>query len=79
MRIGTLLATTLVRSSKRLSSTETCASPTAEIMVWPVSLVAVDAHGRIGLAGLLDKRVELLFVAAILGLDGNAVLRVGGT
>ena len=40
-------------------------------------LVAVDAHGRIGLAGLLDKRVELLFVAAILGLDGNAVLRVG--
>ena len=35
MRIGTLLATTLVRSSKRLSSTETCASPTAEIMVWP--------------------------------------------
>ena len=35
-------------------------------------LVAVDAHGRIGLAGLLDKRVELLFVAAILGLDGDA-------
>ena len=40
-------------------------------------LVAVDAHGRIGLACLLDKRVELLFVAAILGLDGDAVLRVG--
>ena len=40
-------------------------------------LVAVDAHGRIGLARLLDKRVELLFVAAVLGLDGNAVLRVG--
>ena len=40
-------------------------------------LVAVDAHGRIGLAGLLDKRVELLFVAAILGLNGDAVLRVG--
>ena len=40
-------------------------------------LVTVDAHGRIGLASLLDKRVELLFVAAILGLDGNAVLRVG--
>ena len=40
-------------------------------------LVTIDAHGRIGLAGLLDKRVELLFVPAILGLDGNAVLRVG--
>ena len=40
-------------------------------------LVTIDAHGRIGLAGLLDKRVELLFVAAILGLDGDAVLRVG--
>ena len=40
-------------------------------------LVAVDAHSRIGLAGLLDKRVELLFVPAILGLDGDAVLRVG--
>ena len=40
-------------------------------------LVAIDAHGRIGLAGLLDKRVELLFVAAILGLNGDAVLRVG--
>ena len=40
-------------------------------------LVAVDAHGRVCLAGLLNKRVELLFVAAILGLDGNAVLRVG--
>ena len=40
-------------------------------------LVTVDAHGRIGLARLLDKRVELLFVAAILGLDGDAVLRVG--
>ena len=43
----------------------------------PGLLVAVDTHGRIGLAGLLDKRVELLFVAAILGLDGNTVLRVG--
>ena len=40
-------------------------------------LVAVDAHSRIGLACLLDKRVELLFVAAVLGLDGDAVLRVG--
>ena len=40
-------------------------------------LVTIDAHGRIGLARLLDKRVELLFVAAVLGLDGNAVLRVG--
>ena len=40
-------------------------------------LVAVDAHGRIGLAGLLDKRVELLLVATILGLNGDAVLRVG--
>ena len=43
----------------------------------PGLLVAVDAHGRISLARLLDKRVELLFVAAVLGLDGNAVLRVG--
>ena len=43
----------------------------------PGLLVAVDAHGRIGLACLLNKRVELLFVAAILGLDGDAVLRVG--
>ena len=40
-------------------------------------LVAVDAHGRIGLACLLDKRVELLLVTAVLGLDGDAVLRVG--
>ena len=40
-------------------------------------LIAVDAHGRVCLAGLLDKRVELLFVAAILGLNGDAVLRVG--
>ena len=40
-------------------------------------LVAVDAHGRIGLARLLDKRVELLLVTAVLGLDGDAVLRVG--
>ena len=40
-------------------------------------LIAIDAHGRIGLTRLLDKRVELLLVAAILGLDGNAVLRVG--
>ena len=43
----------------------------------PGLLVAVDAHGRIGLAGLLDKRVELLLVATILGLNGDAVLRVG--
>ena len=40
-------------------------------------LVTIDAHGRISLASLLDKRVELLLVAAVLGLDGNAVLRVG--
>ena len=40
-------------------------------------LVTIDAHGRIGLARLLDKRVELLLVTAVLGLDGNAVLRVG--
>ena len=40
-------------------------------------LVAVDAHSRIGLAGLLDKRVELLFVPAILGLNSDAILRVG--
>ena len=40
-------------------------------------LVAVDAHSRIGLAGLLDKRVKLFLIAAILGLDGDAVLRVG--
>ena len=40
-------------------------------------LVAVDAHGRISLARLLDKRIELLLVTAVLSLDGNAVLRVG--
>ena len=40
-------------------------------------LVTIDAHGRISLARLLDKRIELLFVATVLGLDGNAVLRVG--
>ena len=40
-------------------------------------LVTIDAHGRIGLACLLDKRVELFFVPAILSLDGDAVLRVG--
>ena len=40
-------------------------------------LVAVDAHGRIGLAGFLDKRIELLLVATILGLNSDAVLRVG--
>ena len=40
-------------------------------------LVAVNAHGRIGLARLLDKRVELFLVTAVLGLDGDAVLRVG--
>ena len=43
----------------------------------PGLLVAVDAHGRISLAGFLDKRVELLFIAAVLSLDGDAVLRVG--
>ena len=40
-------------------------------------LVAVDTHGRIGLACFLDKRIELFLIAAVLGLDGNAVLRVG--
>ena len=40
-------------------------------------LVTIDAHGRIGLACLLNKRIELFLVAAVLGLDSNAVLRVG--
>ena len=40
-------------------------------------VIALDAHGGIGLARLLDKAVELLLVAAILGLDGYTVLRVG--
>ena len=40
-------------------------------------LITIDTHGRVGLARLLNKRVELLLVTAVLGLDGNAVLRVG--
>ena len=37
MRSGSMTASTPARSARRLMSTETCASPTAEMMVWCVS------------------------------------------
>ena len=43
----------------------------------PRLLVAFDLHRGIGLARLLDEREELVLLGAVLGLDGDAVLRVG--